>query len=142
HNVSGEIPIWIPNVERAEQNRKDFLENSQINWERMYLQNRIVGRSVYTLYADVMQDKSLTTNILFNTQISNAIGFNAGLTYRNLYSENYQELLDLLGGTYLLDTDSFLEDEFKDADLNNPNRKVYEGERYGYNFIMHANNAD
>lgn len=142
HDVSGEIPIWTPDLERADQNRKDFLENSQINWERMYLQNRIIGRSVYALYADVMQDQLITANILFDTQLSNVVGFNAGFNYRNLYSQNYQELTDLLGGTYLLDTDSFLKDDFKDADLNNPNRKVYEGERYGYNFIMRANIAD
>src|SRR5690606_17972966 len=27
HDVSGEIPIWTPDLERADQNRKDFLEN-------------------------------------------------------------------------------------------------------------------
>lgn len=142
HNTSGEIPIWTPNIERAEQNRKDFLENPQINWERMYLQNRIAGRSVYALYADVMQDRLFTANTLFNTQISNITGFNAGLTYRRLHSENFQEMQDLLGGSYLIDKDSFLKEEYSDADLNNPNRKVYEGERYGYNYIMHANVVD
>jgi len=142
HSFSGEDPIWIPDLERAEQNRRDFLENAQINWERMYLQNRIIGRAVYALYADVMKDQLITANTLYHTQLSNVVGFNAGLTYRKLYSENYQELMDLLGGAYLLDTDSFLKDEYRDADLNNPNRKVYQGERYGYNFIMHSNNAD
>ncbi|HLW63354.1 MAG TPA: carboxypeptidase-like regulatory domain-containing protein [Flavobacterium sp.] len=142
HDTSGETPVWTPNLDRAEQNRKDFLDNSQINWERMYLQNRIAGRAVYALYADVMQDKLFTANTLLNTQLSNIVGFNTGLNYRKLYSENYQEMYDLLGGSYLLDTDSFLKDEFKDADLNNPNRKVYQGERYGYNYIMHANVVD
>src|SRR5690606_12891251 len=100
------------------------------------------GYSVNALYADVMQDNQFTANTLFNTQISNVVGFNAGLTYRNLYSENYQEMLDLLGGNYLIDTDLFLKDEYADADLNNPGRKVYEGDRYGYNYIMRANIVD
>src|SRR5690606_669837 len=51
-------------------------------------------------------------------------------------------MLDLLGGGYLEDSDSFLKDQYSDADLNNPDRKVYEGERYGYNYIMHANIVD
>src|SRR5690606_22835124 len=92
HNTLGEVPIWTPNIERAEQNRKDFLENPQINWERMYLQNRIAGRSVYALYADVMQDRLLTASTLFNRQICNVAVFNAGLTYRKLLLENFQEM--------------------------------------------------
>lgn len=142
HDTSGSIPIWTPDYTKADQNRADFLANSQINWNRLYQQNSSKGYSVNALYADVMQDNQLTANTLFNTQISNVVGFNAGLTYRNLRSENYQEMIDLLGGSYLLDTDSFLKDEYGDADLNNPDRKVYEGDKYGYNYIMHANVVD
>jgi len=142
HDTSGSIPIWTPDYTKADQNRADFLANSQINWNRLYQQNSSKGYSVNALYADVMQDNQLTANTLFNTQISNVVGFNAGLTYRNLRSENYQEMIDLLGGSYLLDTDSFLKDEYGDSDLNNPDRKVYEGDRYGYNYIMHANVVD
>ncbi|MBS7320173.1 MAG: carboxypeptidase-like regulatory domain-containing protein [Myroides sp.] len=142
HNISGTYPIWTPDYEGAEARRINFLENSQINWERLYRENLTRGFSVNALYADVMQDNQLTANTLLNTQISNVVSFNAGLTYRNLRSENYQEMLDLLGGGYLLDSDSFLKDQYSDADLNNPDRKVYEGDRYGYNYIMHANVVD
>src|SRR5690606_20283845 len=142
HDTSGSIPIWTPDYTKADQNRADFLANSQINWNRLYQQNSSKGYSVNDLYADVMQDNQLTANTLFNTQISNVVGFNAGLTYRNLRSENYQEMIDLLGGSYLVDSDSFLKDEYGDSDLNNPDRKVYEGDKYGYNYIMHANVVD
>lgn len=142
HDTSGSTPIWTPDYTKADQNRADFLANSQINWNRLYQQNSSKGYSVNALYADVMQDNQLTANTLFNTQISNVVGFNAGLTYRNLRSENYQEMIDLLGGSYLVDSDSFLKDEYRDSDLNNPDRKVYEGDRYGYNYIMHANVVD
>ena len=142
HNTSGSIPVWAPDYDKAEANRISFLENSQIDWNRLYQQNLNRGFSVNALYADVMQDKQLTANTLFDTQISNVVGFNAGLTYRNLYSENYQEMIDLLGGSYLVDKDLFLKNEYGDADQNNPNRKVYEGDRYGYNYIMHANVVD
>lgn len=142
HNISGTFPIWTPDYEGAEARRINFLENSQINWERLYRENLTRGFSVNALYADVMQDNQFTANTLLNSQISKVISFDAGLTFKNLRSENYQEMLDLLGGGYLLDSDSFLKDQYSDADLNNPNRKVYEGERYGYNYIMHANVID
>lgn len=141
HDLSGAYPVWAPDLEGAEKRRLAFLENPQINWDRLYFQNA-GGISVNTLYADVMQDNQFTANTLFNTQISNVVGFNAGLTYRNLYSENYQEMLDLLGGNYLVDKDLFLKEKYADADLNNPDRKVYEGDRYGYNYIMRANIVD
>jgi len=141
HDLSGAYPVWAPDLEGAEKRRLAFLENPQINWDRLYFQNA-GGISVNTLYADVMQDNQFTANTLFNTQISNVVGFNAGLTYRNLYSENYQEMLDLLGGNYLIDKDLFLKEKYADADLNNPDRKVYEGDRYGYNYIMRANIVD
>ncbi len=145
HNTDGANPIWAPNYTKADEARANFLENAQIDWNRLYKQNAkdsLGGASVNALYADVMQDKQLTANTLFNTQLSNIIGFNAGLTYRNLYSENYQEMIDLLGGSYLVDKDLFLKAENGDSDLNNPNRKIYEGDRYGYNYIMRANVVD
>lgn len=142
HDTSGSVPVWTPDFAKAEQNRNDFLANSQINWDRLYQQNIMLGKSVNALYADVTKDNQLTANTLFNTQISNKVGFNAGLTYRKLRSENYQEMLDLLGGQYLEDRDLFLSSPYADSDLNNPNRKIYEGDKYGYNYIMHANVVD
>src|SRR5690606_35612400 len=79
HNTDGSTPIWTPDFKNAERNREDFLANSQINWDRLYLQNANKGYAVNALYADVMQDNQLTANTLFNTQISNVVGFNAGL---------------------------------------------------------------
>jgi len=142
HDTSGANPVWTPDFTNADKNRVDFLQNPQINWDRLYSQNINKGNAVNALYADVMQDNQFTANTLFNTQISNVVGFNAGLTYRNLYSQNYQEMLDLLGGNYLIDKDLFLKEAYADADLNNPDRKVYEGDRYGYNYIMRANIVD
>lgn len=142
HNTNGALPVWTPDYDKAEIKRVNFLNNSQINWDEMYGANTRLGRSVYALYADVMQDKTITANTLFNTQISNHLAFNAGLSYRNLYSENYQEMIDLLGGAYHEDVDLFYNGNFGQTDLNNPNKRVGEGDRYGYNYIMRANVID
>ena len=141
-NTKGASPVWTPDYENAEKNRVDFLANSQINWAEMYGTNTRLGRSLYALYADVMKDQQLTANTFLTTQISNRVGFNAGVTYRKLKSENYQEMIDLLGGSYMEDVDSFYNDGFSQADLNQPNRKIYEGDKYGYNYIINANIVD
>src|SRR5690554_606923 len=60
HNISGTFPIWTPDYEGAEERRINFLENSQINWERLYRENLTRGFSVNALYADVMQDNQFT----------------------------------------------------------------------------------
>lgn len=142
HNTSGSLPYWTPDYAGAEAAKQSFLNNSQINWERMYHANAINKRAIYALYADVMQDKQLTANTYYSTQINDRLGFNAGFNYRNLHSENYQEMQDLLGDHALIDNDLFYAGDFGQSDLNNPNREVREGDRYGYNYIMRANVID
>jgi len=139
HDTNSAIPVWTPDYDNAERNRIDFLANPQIDWDAMYATNQRLGRSVYALYADVVEDKQFSASSLLSTQFSDRIGFNAGVSYRNVQSENYQEMYDLLGGEYMEDVDSFYNDDFAQSDLNNPNRKIYEGDKYGYNFIMHSN---
>lgn len=142
HNTSGTIPVWTPDYVNAEANRNYFLQNAQINWERMYHANAINKRAIYAVYGDVMQDNQLTANTYYNTQINDVVAFNAGVNYRNLKSENYQEMLDLMGDYALIDNDLFYGGDFGQSDLNNPNREVRVGDRYGYNYIMRANVID
>ncbi len=55
---------------------------------------------------------------------------------------------DLLGGQYWLDIDPFSDREVTIApdllqnDLDNPNRKVYKGDKFGYNYDIHAIKAN
>ena len=142
HNTTGSIPYWTPDYAGAENARESFMNNSQINWERMYHANQINKKAIYALYGDVMQDNQFTANTFFSTQITDKLGFNAGINYRNLHSENYQEMIDLLGDYALVDNDPFYGGDFGQSDLNNKNREVREGDRYGYNYIFRANIID
>lgn len=67
---------------------------------------------------------------------------NAGATYRKLKSHNFQNLLDLLGGQYFEDTDSFYSGSSAQSDLNNPGRLVVEGDEFGYNYNLLADVID
>lgn len=118
-----------------------FLNNSQINWNAMYIANQnsaFPGRSVYVLYEDRTDDNQLSANSIINSSISENISLTAAANFRKLRSHNHQNLLDLMGGQYFLDIDPFYTGDASQSDLNNPNRQIGENESYGYNYLLHA----
>lgn len=155
HTFVDGVPTWTPNFDEADRIRTRFLANSQINWQAMYEANslpttdasgNITGRtpaeSVYVLYEDRTDDDLLTVNSILNSQLSDNIVLNASVSYRNLHSNNYQNLLDLLGGLYYRDVDPFFQGSQSQPDLNNPDRRVVEGDKYGYNYNILATSID
>jgi len=132
-----------------------FLTTQQIDWDEMYRSNtELVGidangneirnpiQSKYVLYEDRIDDKLFTANSLLNTQLADNIVMNSGLTFRRLKSENFQNLTDLLGGSFYSDIDNFQSGSAQQTDLNNPDRIVRVGDRFGYNYNLFANNID
>jgi len=123
-----------------------FLNDRQLNWGEMYRTNRDTARnernSVYVLYEDRTDDKTWTANTILNSQLSDNIILNAGATYRKLSSQNFQNMLDLLGGEYFKDIDNFYTGYYQESDLNNRNRNVGVGDKYGYNYKLYADNVD
>ena len=64
------------------------------------------------------------------------------INFRKLKSHNFQNVLDLLGGAYFSDYDNFYSGDASQSDLNNPNRNVVVGDKYGYNYNLNANVID
>lgn len=134
-------PIMVnPSATNAANN---FRNNGQIDWAAMYAANQatVAGNSAYVLYEDRTDDTQISANSILASELSDNISMNAGVTFRKLKSHNYQNLLDLLGGDYFLDKDFFANTangQSQDADLNNPNRVVREGDTYGYNYNLFA----
>ncbi|MBN8565549.1 MAG: carboxypeptidase-like regulatory domain-containing protein [Flavobacteriales bacterium] len=132
-----------------------FLSTRQIDWDKMYRANtefggydangneiRIASQSKYVLYEDRTEDKLLTANSIFNTQLADNVIMNGGFTFRRLNSANFQYLTDLLGGEFYSDIDNFQTGQAQQTDLNNENREVKVGDRFGYNYNLFANNID
>lgn len=136
--------VWLPDYDEAEQLRTDFLNNSQIDWNAMYVanQNAALGNSVYALYEDRTDDKLWTANSILTSELSENIILNAGANYKRLKSHNFQNMLDLLGGDYFLDIDTFYQGDASQSNLNNPNRQIQVGDEYGYNYNLLANVID
>jgi hypothetical protein len=121
-----------------------FNQRRQINWDFLYQtnQNTQNGRSAYVLYEDRTDDNTFTANSIVRSQLSDHIVLNSGVTFKNVRSHNFQNLLDLLGGAFFEDIDNYYTGNFAQSDLNNPNRTVGVGDTYGYNYDLLANNID
>ena len=120
---------------------QEFINDGQIDWERIIdanLTNNINGNNAaYVLYEDRNDDKQLTLNTIFNTELNENIILNGRINYRKLDSENFAEIIDLLGSTTgALNVDSFSQNPF---DLNNPDRVAFEGDKFRYNYNIYVN---
>ena len=125
----------------AEAAKTYFLNNSQIDWNAMYLANQNsvdAGKSVYALYEDRTDDKQITANSILFSDLSDNIKLNAGVNFKKLKSHNFQNMLDLLGGEYFEDIDPFYTGDQTQSDLNIPNRQIKVGDTYGYNYNLNA----
>ena len=118
---------------------QEFINDGQLDWKSFYAGNAISGNSTYTIQEDRIDDTQFTVNSILTSSISENILVNSRLGYRNLKSENFAELKDLLGGNGVLDIDAFGPGgEESNSDLQNLNRVVLEGERYKYNYKLNA----
>ena len=142
---------YTPDLANANLSKTLFLSQPQIDWTAMYQANQnpitdangnITGfepaQSKYILYEDRTDDTTLAFNALLNSELSENIRLNAGASFHKLQSHNYQNVLDLLGGLYFEDIDTFYKGNQAQSDLNHPNRQVKEGDSYGYNFNLFA----
>ncbi|WP_040279708.1 carboxypeptidase regulatory-like domain-containing protein [Psychroserpens damuponensis] len=126
----------------AEQN---FINDGQLDWERILDANLTnndptnggARPAAYVLYEDRSDDKQLTINSILSSEINENILLNASVNYKRLKSENFGEIIDLLGSNVgALNVDAF--DGFQ-FDAQNPDRIVGEGDKFRYNYNLFAN---
>jgi len=126
--------------------RNRFEDDGQLNWNRIIdanvtnAQNGI--ENAYVLYEDRNDDKQISVNSILNSSINDNITLNAKIEYRRLRSENFAEVIDLLGGNGYLDINPFADTE--NAQQNNllsPNRVVQEGDKFRYSFLLNSDVA-
>ncbi|MBQ0768710.1 MAG: carboxypeptidase-like regulatory domain-containing protein [Bizionia sp.] len=121
--------------------QEQFVNNGQIDWDRIFdanVTNNISGNyAAYSLYEDRTDDKQWTFNSILTTEINDNIILNGSVNYKTLRSENFAEIIDLLGSTNgVLNVDSFSSNPF---DENNPDAVAFEGDKFRYNYNLYAN---
>ncbi|WP_339341376.1 TonB-dependent receptor [uncultured Polaribacter sp.] len=121
--------------------QENFVNNGQLDWYRIFdanTTNTNAGlNNAYVLYEDRNDDKQITVNTIYNLEINNHISINGKLEYKRLRSQNFAEVLDLLGGSGYLDINNFADSEAQmQNDILNPNRVVGVGDAFRYNFNL------
>lgn len=138
-------------------NNPDFY---QINWYQLYFLNSnnqyqienangIMGNSITgnkAKYYLALNNRDITDLHLASTlpyQINNRLKLTTGVYYQNSQQHYYKTMDDLLGADFHLDILNaiYYLPEFNSfqSDLNQPNRVVYEGESFAYDYIANIN---
>lgn len=119
---------------------------SQIMWGDIYEanhNNNLYGENKSALFIiEERRNDALETsfNSTFEKKLNEEITLVAGVNARHTLGKTFDVVADLLGANYLLDIDKYGERDFpgdlnvKQNDLLNPNRKVREGDIFGYNY--------
>lgn len=139
-------------------------DNRQLNWAELYAANAVrnytienvdgvIGNNITGKLAAYVQESEnydntkLNLNTVFNTAFTDDINFTGGLQYISEKVHFYKRLEDLMGADFYIDFNKFALRDYPDNsdvgqnDLNHPNRLVYEGDIYGYNYNINNNNA-
>jgi hypothetical protein len=123
--------------------QENFVNNGQLNWTRIFdanTTNASVGlNNAYVLYEDRNNDKQVTVNTIYTTNLNNNISINGKLEYKRLHSQNFAQVIDLLGGIGYLDINNFADTARQmQNDIANPDRVVGVGDKFKYNFNLNS----
>lgn len=122
--------------------RRNDTSYTQINWDDLYLANMGGGAAKYMVEERRSDLFETTLNSTFNARLSDHHMLTAGIEARYSLSRQFKTVNDLLGASYVEDYDKYADQDFygdpvrKQNDLNRPDRKVYEGGIFGYNFDL------
>ncbi len=115
---------------------------TQIDWDNLYTINRMNGgNAVYAVEDRVERVADVHFRTSGLTRVSEAVTVRYGVAYSRECSRNYKQMSDLLGSDCIVDIDYFLVDDqtFGNSlqnDLCHPNRRIGEGDRYGYDYAL------
>lgn len=161
------LPSFQSDPGMADLVANEFANNTsfnQINWDGLYQANynssevidnvngsgisQTVNLSRYIIEDRRNDLKKANANILYTNQLSKYVTLNSGFNYNWQQTENYNAVVDLLGGEFFVNYNQFAERDFPDNedvrqnDLDNPDRLLKVGDRYGHDYFgitHHAN---
>lgn len=128
----------------------------QINWDALYQANYLANMqqeglpyserkgSVYVFENRVSNQFQFHLNSNINHRINDQMSLQGGVQLNYTSADYFKTVRDLLGGEFWRDIDTFAERDFPtdpdvlQNDLNNPNRRVKEGDHFGYDYTINA----
>lgn len=142
--------LWLTDVNTRQVDWDRLIAMNQANLytdpKQAGVTNSTETRSRYILEDRVDNLRNGGANIIYNTRLDKL--FISGGLNINIYKNNYYKTLnDLLGGTFWLDYDQFatnlgVSDAFQQNNLDNPDKKIYKGDKFGYDYVMNVNREE
>lgn len=150
-------PLVVQALTEAWQNDESY---SQINWNRLYQTNYLSylngGQAKYILEERRLDHVQGGLSSHLNYEVNNHIFVTGGININLYKSHNYKVIADMLDGMsdintgeayegWWVDIDQYSERDFPSDtlilqnDLNNPDRIVRKGDKYGYDYDIHMN---
>ena len=115
---------------------------TQIDWDGLIARNRMAdGEAVYALEDRVTRTARMQLDLRLTTEMDERLTLRYGLHIDLDNRRNYKRMRDLLGARYLTDIDQYLVDDdtysnLLQNDLRHPNRRIGEGDRFGYDYAL------
>ncbi len=152
---SSKYDVWGENPDAEEDNDLDAYNTAkeywqsgpqarQINFDELYFANQQLNKSgndaaywIQARHNDHLAT-SLSSNFTWNVDKNSKL--HTGIQLSNTNGMHYQTVKDMLGAENFHNVDNYLVGTYSDSDprvdydLNNPNRKVKEGDRFGYDY--------
>ena len=159
-------PLVYPDLYEDQMNQMDYVaewwggdkSHRQLDWNAMYqanLLNRdqfdrdpsLLGQSTYILEDRHSDFNAYMLNSYLDHRLSDHLTLQAGVGYTFTDAHYYKTIRDLLGGEFWRDVDNFSERDFAgnvdimQNNILNPDRRVGEGDVFGYDYHIYNHNA-
>ena len=145
----------VPTGEQLQQfndltdNWKNNKSTRQLDWDMMYFANEQANaldkETLY--YVEERHNDQLAFNFssVFNHTINDHNSYVAGIAVNSTKGMHFKKMKDLLGGQQYTDVDKFSVRDYGfnssviQNDLDNPDRRIGEGDKFGYNYNIFVN---
>lgn len=115
---------------------------TQIDWEMLYRANAVQsdGHAIYIVENRRSNMAHGTLSAKFDSRIGR-VDLEYGVVVDYERDRRFKQMHDLIGATHIVDLDYFLEDDdtycnMMQNNLREPNRRIEEGDRFGYDFSL------
>ncbi len=125
--------------------------NRQVQWDRIIAQNQAAnaeGRDALVYQEKRHNDQMVwRLNSVFDKLLNANNRYTLGVSLNHTKGMHYKTMADLLGSTHFTDIDSYSLSRYGDNsseiqnDLDNPNRSISVGDRFGYDYDIFVNKA-
>lgn len=154
---SNVFDVWneVPTNEQLQQfnDLTDLWKNNkafrQVDWDAMYLANKnanALGKEALYYVEERHNDQiAFNFNSVFSHQWNDRNSYVAGISFNTTKGMHYKKMKDLLGANLYIDVDKFavrdhgLNSTMAQNDLLNPNRRIGEGDKFGYDYNIFVN---